>query len=266
MAERSNPAYERFAQHWDYGDVAWLRARDLLFTANITGQMNLWRQSIGPHGERGFAEPMTAYMNRAVRSIVPVPDGTSLFVTADRDGDEQMQILRIPGDGGDLTPITDDRKVRHEVSTGGVDPSGRRLLYIDNKRTPSRMDVVLVDLLRRTRVRPLPQGALWSSPTWDPLGRRFFTLKVHGNTRVQTFVHDVARKTTVEVLPHEEESWALAEAWTKDGRGLLMRTDMDGEFKQLERVDLGTGQRKVLAAAKGDVEDVRDSPRSSFTA
>ncbi len=263
MVEETALPYERYAQHWSYGDIAWLRPGELLFTANITGQYNLWSQRVGPKGERGFAHPLTGFTDRSVRTIVPAPNGRSIYFMADQDGDEQMQIFRISADGGDRTSITDDRKVRHELAMGGLDPAGRRLLYIDNGRNPADMDVILLDLSRRTSIRPLPEGALWSNPTWDPTGRRFFVAKVHSNTRIQTFVHDLARKTTTEVIPHESEEVVLAAAWTGDGRGLLIHSDLGREFKQLELMDLSSGKRKVLASPKGDVEDVRYAQRSS---
>ncbi|MGA8709690.1 MAG: prolyl oligopeptidase family serine peptidase [Thermoplasmata archaeon] len=263
MPPNSPAPYERYAQHWSYGDLAWLRPGELVFTANITGQFNLWRQTVGSKGERGFVEPLTAYTDRSVRAIVPTPDGRSIFFMADQDGDEQMQILRIAAGGGEPVAITNDRKVRHELTAGGIDPAARRLLFVDNGRDPADMDVVLLELARGTTARPLPKGALWGGPTWDASGRRFSALKSHSNTRIQTFVHDLAKKTTVEIVPHDTEEWAVAEAWTKDGRSLLMRTNIDREFKQLELVDVATGRRKVLAAPDADVEDVRYLARTS---
>jgi len=263
MPQSTPLPYDRYAQHWSYGDLAWVRPGELVFTTNITGQYNAWRQTIGSKGERGFAQPLTGFTDRSVRRVVPTPDGRTIFFTADQDGDEQMQIHRIPAEGGDPIAITEDRKVRHELATGAIDPSGRRFLYIDNGRDRADMDVVLLDLSRGTTSLPLPAGTLWSNPTWDPTGRRFFVLKVHSNTRIQTYVHDLARRTTTEVVPHESEEWAVAEAWTKDGRGLLMRTDIEREFKQLELVEVGSGKRKVLASPNADVEDVQFSPGSS---
>jgi len=263
MAERTIPPYERYAQHWSYGDIAWRAPGELVFTANITGIFNLWRQKVGAHGERGYAEPLTAYTDHSVRAVVPAPDGRWVYFMADQDGDEQMQIFRVPGEGGDPEAITADRKVRHDLALGAVDPAGRRLLYCDNGRTPSDMDVVLFDLVRRSTVRPLPEGNVWAGPTWDPTGRRFFALQTPSNLRVQSFVHDLAKGTTVEVVPHETDEWAAAEAWTKDGRGLLIRTDIGREFKQLELVDVATGKRKIVAAPKADVEAVRYWPRTS---
>jgi dipeptidyl aminopeptidase/acylaminoacyl peptidase len=264
MAEREVPTIERLEQHWRYGDIAWLRSGELLFTADITGQSNLWHQIVGPKGERGFAQPLTTYTDRSVRTITPSPDGRSIIYTADQDGDEKVQIYRIGGQGGAAKAISTDRTVPHFVAPGGLDPTGRRLLYSDTARTASDLDVVLLDLARGTSARPLPEGALWSDATWDPTGRRFSVLQVRSNTRIHSFVHDVAKGTTVEVIPHESEDWVAAEGWTRDGRSLLVRTDLDREFKQLELVDLASGERRVIAAGKGDVENVAFSAKTSM--
>ena len=125
------------------------------------------------------------------------------------------------------------------------------------------MDVVVLDLKRGTTVRPLRTDTVWVNPTWDPAGRRFFALELLSNVRIRTFVHDPARGTTVEIIPHDTDEWAVAEAWTRDGRGLLVRTDIGREFKQLELVDVESGKRTVLAAPRADVEEVRFAPRPS---
>jgi dipeptidyl aminopeptidase/acylaminoacyl peptidase len=263
MAKLAVPPVERYAQHWRFGDLAFLRQNELVFTADITGQSNLWHQSVGARGERGFSQPLTAFTSRSVRTIVPTPDGRSVFFTADEDGDEFCQIYRIDGHGGEPTAITADRKVRHFLSAGSLDATGRRLIYSDTGRNPSDVDVVLRDLARGTSVRPLAEGQSWYDAAWDPAGRRFSAMNVHSNTRIQTFVHDVSKGTTVEVVPHENEAWVVAEAWTKDGRSLIVRTDLDREFKQLELVELSSGRRKVLAAPNGEVENVVYSARSS---
>jgi dipeptidyl aminopeptidase/acylaminoacyl peptidase len=207
---------------------------------------------------------MTAFMDRSVRIVVPSPDGRSLFFSADQDGDEQMQVFRLSAQGGDPVALTSDRKVRHELFRGAVDPRGRRLLWVDNGRNPADMDVVVLDLARGTTVRPLPPNELWENPIWDPTGRRFSVRKFLSNTRIQTFVHDLARKTTVEVLPHDTDETVTGEAWSRDGRSLLVLTDLGREFAQLELVEVATGKRTVIAAPKGDVEAVRYSPRSSM--
>ena len=263
MSEEPRPPYERYAQHWNYPALAWLRPGELVYVADLTGQPNIWRQRVGPRGEPGPAQPMTVFADRSVRVVLPTPDGRSVFFTADQDGDEQMQVFRLPAQGGDPVPLTNDRKVRHELFRGGVDARGQRLLWVDNGRDPADMDVVVWDLARRTALRPLPPGQVWTNPVWDPLGRRFSVVQFHSNTRTQTFVHDLARKTTVEVLPHETDESVVAESWTRDGRSLVVRTDLGREFLQLELVELDGSKRKVLASPNADVEEVRYSPATS---
>ena len=264
MSDRAATPFERYAQHWNYADIAWLRPGELLFTSDITGEPNLWAQKVGPRGERGYAQPLTSFADRSVRTIAPSPDGRSIFYTADQGGDEQHQIYRISPDGGDALAVTTDRKVRHELVAGGVDRRGQRLLYSDNERNPSDMDVVVHDVARNTRVRPLEPGNLWSNATWDPTGRRFFVLKVHSNSRIQAYVHDPQRKSTVEVLPHETDELAVAANWTRDGRALLVLTNLDREFAHLELVNVASGKRNVIASPEAEVEDVRYSPRSQL--
>ena len=263
MTAASRPSYERYAQHWNYGALAWLRPGELVYITDLTGQGNIWRQRVGPRGEPGPARPLTAFTDRSVRVVLPTPDGRSVFFSADQGGDEQMQIFRIPAQGGDPVPLTNDRKVRHELFRGGVDPRGRRLLWVDNGRDPTDMDVVVLDLARGTTVRPLPPKEVWSNPIWDPSGRRFSVLKLQSNTRVHAFVHDLARKTTVEVVPHTTDEAVVAEGWSQDGRSLLVRTDVGREFSQLELVEVATGKRTVLAAPNADVEEARYLPRGS---
>lgn len=263
MLEREVPPVDRFAQHWRYGDLAWLRPRELVFTADVTGQFNLWHQSVQSNGERGFARPLTTYTDRSVRTIYPTPDGRWIFYTADQDGDEQVQVYRIDGRGGDPIAITANRQARHFITRGCLDPGGRRLLVSDTVRNPTDLDVVVLDLFRGTSVRPLPEGALWSDAVWDPFGRRFSVTNSRSNTQIQTYVHDLSKRTTTEVVPHEDDAWVSPEGWTSDGQNLLVRSDLNRDFKQLELVHVASGRRKVLAAPKCDVENVAFSTRTS---
>jgi len=262
MTAPETPPIERFVRHWRYGDVEWLRPGELLYSSDLTGQFNLWHQKVGPNGEGGFAQPLTVYTDRSVRLIVPAPDGRSIFFAADQDGDEMLQLYRTDAHGAEPVALTANRKAQHYIAPGCVDPSSRRVLFSDSSRNPEDLDLVLLDLSRGTTTRPLPEGGHWSDALWDPAGRRFSVLRTHSNTRIQSFVHDLSKKTTVEVVPHESEAWVTAEAWTADGRHLIVRSDLDREFKQLVLVEVASGQQKLIAAPKGEVENVVFSPRS----
>ena len=257
------PPFERFAQHWSFAGLAYARPDELVYITNISGQFNLWSQRIGPRGEPGRSRALTAYRDRAVRAIEPSRDGHTLFFAADQEGDEQFQISRLDLRGGDPVPVTNDRKVRHELSRGGLDPRGRLLLYGDNGRTPTDMDVVVHDLRRGTTHRPLPEGFVWLGAQWAPRGDRFAVMQFLSNTDVRAFVHDVRKQRTSEVLPHETEAIVLVQEWASDGRHLLVLDDLDSEYQKLELVDASTGKARVLAAPRADVEFAHLTPHGA---
>lgn len=260
-AEASVPPYERFAQHWVQSGLAFLRSDQLIYTSNVTGEFNVWSQELGPRGRPGRSNALTAYRERSVRVVLSAPDGHTLYFTADQDGDEQFQLFRLDARGGDPAPLTEDRNVRHELSRGGVDPKGRRLVYCDNGRTPTDMDVVVHDLVRGSTRRPLAEGYVWVEPRWDPYGERLSAMQFFHNTQARGFVHDARKATTVEILPHETEEIVYLSDWTADGRHLLVLDDLESEYRRLELVDWRTGDRRVLASPRADVEFVRYSPR-----
>jgi dipeptidyl aminopeptidase/acylaminoacyl peptidase len=258
----SPPPIERFAQLWAQADLAFLRPRELGIVTNITGQYNLWKQAVGPRGEPGFQTALTAFRDRTVRLFEPSRDGHTVYFMADQDGDEQFQIFRLDTRGGDPVPVTDNRKVRHHLARGSLDAGGRRLLYCNNERSPTDMDVVVHDLVTNKVRRPLPEGFLWADPRWDPSSERFTALQYFSNTQIRAFLHDLRKGVTSELLPHDTEEVVDASGWTADGRRVIVLDDLGSEYRRLELVDWRTGDRKTLASPRADVEFARYSPRS----
>src|SRR5262249_33552080 len=95
--------------------------RMVAYSSNATRQFGLWIAPVpegGPHSPPEFSD-------RRVRQIAWAPDGDSLVFTADRNGDEQFQIYRVPVAGGQPAKLTtaDDRQ--HILASQPYDPSGR---------------------------------------------------------------------------------------------------------------------------------------------
>jgi acetyl esterase/lipase/Tol biopolymer transport system component len=261
---REPPPFERFSQCWVTGEIGFFPNGQLIFVNNISGQFNVWTMELGPHGEPGHQRQITGWRERTARSVVPFPDNHTIILRADEGGDEQHQLYRLDIRGGDPVPITADRKVRHELGYGALDRTGRRLLYSDNERNKSDMDVVVHDLPTGAKSRPLPTGFLWAGAYWDPTGTQFAAHQLLSNTQVRAFIHDVRRRSTLEVLPHETEEVVEITAFLPDGKHVLVRNDLSSEFMRLEEVDYRTGSRRVIAAPKAQVEFADYSPKSGL--
>ncbi len=249
------PPYERFAQFRRYYSVGLLPNGDAVYSTDTTGRFDLWRGPVGADGRPGYPVALTALLGRSVRTFAIAPDGRWVYFAADPDGDEQFQLYRVPSAGGEVETITAQPSVRHELGVGGVHPSGRSLLYCDNGRDPKDLDVILHELRTGRTERPFFSGKSWARPAWDPAGRRISAAAVESNNDSHLFVVDPRRTTTTELLPHTERAVVDPVGWTRDGKAILVRTDLDGEFFSLARVDLADGRKRTVVAPRWDVEE-----------
>jgi len=258
--------FERFAQYRRYFGLGFHPKGDLLYTTDLTGQFNLWRQSVGPGGVPGYPRPLTAFTDRTVRDFGCAEDGKSVFFSADVAGDENYQIYRLWFDRGVTDQITNAPSVQHYLATGPVLAPNGDFLYSDNGRNPAEVDVVVHNLRTGATSRPFPEGNIWFSPKFDPSRRRIAAVQFVSNQEVHTHILDRKRGTLVEVLPHESTASVYPVDWTRDGRGLFLLSDLDGEYKRLLLHVPATGTTRVLAAPKGDIEQAAHAPSSQTLA
>lgn len=258
--------FERFAQFRRYMSLGLLPGGDLLYTTDLTGQFNLWRQPIGPGGAPGYPRLLTAFTDRPVRDFRATTDGRSVLYTADQNGDENYQIYRLWLDQGFTESITEAPTVQHELGGGSVLTPKGELIYTDNGREAQDVDVVVKNLRTGATSRPFPPGFVWTAPRFDPTARRILALQFITNSDVRTFVLDRKRGSTSEVLPHSGEALVVPIDWTRDGKGVFLVTDLESEFRRLLLFDVESGTSTVLASPKADVEEVAYSARSGTLA
>lgn len=251
----SKAGYERFTQYFHYSKVTPLSDGDILFTSDINGQFNIWRQEISKKLAPRYQRMLTAFHDRTVRDFVLTPDEKRIFFMADQDGDERHQLYVTPTAGGEVEALTSDREVTHTVSRGAVNGTGSRLLYTSNGRSRKDFDVIIRELKSGKESMPLEQGSLWGEPQWDSTGNRFTAVKQLSNTDVRSFIYDLKRKKTREIMPHKEEAIVYSSGWTADGRVAVV-TDMDNDFSSLLLHDPVKGKNSVVYSGKHDVESV----------
>ena len=113
----------------------------ILFVTNTSGQFNLWRIAAGG----GRQEQLTAFDANTVRAVAPSPDGKTIILTADHDGDEFHQIYSMPARGAWPEQLTEAPQVQHFVNDGAWSPDGSLLAFAANLRVPTDMEVWLRD-------------------------------------------------------------------------------------------------------------------------
>jgi dipeptidyl aminopeptidase/acylaminoacyl peptidase len=224
--------------------------RKLLFSTDLSGQFNLWRVPV----RGGWPEQLTAFENESVRSISPSPDGSTIVLTADREGDEFTQILALPARGGWPEAWTDAPQVQHFADQHGWCPDGRLLAYAANAETPTNQEVWVREV-ETGEVRKALGGDLMAFPmSWSPDGSQLVVLDVRSNTDMSVLL--VEGESSRELTPHEDEAKFIPGPWAPDGSGFYLLTDEGRECVALAFFRLADDRYQWLETPDGDIEDV----------
>jgi dipeptidyl aminopeptidase/acylaminoacyl peptidase len=254
--------FERYAQFRRYLGLGFHPRGDLCYTSDLSGQFNLWRQPVLPGGAPGYPTLLTGYHDQVVREFWFPADGKSVFFQSDPDGDENYQIYRLWPTEGTIEPITQAPKVQHELTAGPILSPGGELLYTDNGREATDVDVVVRNLKTGATVRPFPTGTAWGRPRFDPSFTRILALQSVGPSEDRTFVLDRKRGTTTEVAPHHGDGSVFPVDFTRDGRGVFVLSDLGSDFMHLDLYDLRRAKAVPLANPKQDIEYAVHSRKS----
>lgn len=248
--------------------VSWHPERREMIVARRAGNVTQLHRVTTPRSEpeqlTAFSEPVRfgAYLSKK--------PGVLVFAR-DTGGNEQRQIYRL--DSANATPelLTDPRR-KHDaasfthardyllVASTDVDATGRR----DNLTT----DLALLDPLDPTKSRDLARlpGTGWFDFSFSFDDKRMALVEFKSVNETYVWVMDLATGARRRVLPAEGERPAqpvasVAINFARDGKGLFLATDRDGEFSKLAYLDLAAGRLEYFGeGGNWDVEEIALSP------
>jgi dipeptidyl aminopeptidase/acylaminoacyl peptidase len=222
---------------------------DLLYTTNISGQFNLWRQSV----RGGYPYQLTAFTEQTVREASYSPDGRSIVFTADTHGDEFHQIFLMPSEGGHLDQLTEAPAAQHFLSTETWSPDGKSIAYAANDRVPTDFDILVLDVKTRKVRRFEADGRFLQNPQFSPDGRYLTVVDFRWNTDYSVLLLDIKKGTFEDLTPHEEMTRYVAGPWAPDGSGFWIVSDEGGEFMSLGFFDLDRRKLEWVETPERDV-------------
>jgi dipeptidyl aminopeptidase/acylaminoacyl peptidase len=255
-------SYDRYSARRLYYALDFLPgSQDIIYSANTSGQFNLWRQAPPRNSVLGPAKQLTGFDEWSVRFIAPHPSGRQVLVFADKDGNENYQIFTVDAEEGWQTPVVMKPTVRNTFGSECLSPDGALAAYTSNERKPQDLDVVVTKVPGGKTRRLLADGGLYLFGCWSPDGRYATVVETLSwdDLSIDLLNMKTGRKTNL--TPHKEKAIYFPGPWSPDGEGFFVLSNGGREFFGLGYLRAREGaQIKWLETPEKDVEDVTLSP------
>ncbi len=113
----------------------------LFFISDLSGRLSLYAMDARGSVPEPLLPPDIALLTPELidgESFVALPQLGQLYVMVDRDGDENLQLCRIPIDGGDPEPVFGERFANQQMVLIELSPEGVGTIWVDPRRRPEQ--------------------------------------------------------------------------------------------------------------------------------
>jgi dipeptidyl aminopeptidase/acylaminoacyl peptidase len=186
--------------------------------------------------------------NVAVASYQPT-GGDCFVFSKDRGGDEFFQNYRYDFATGAVTLLTDGKS---RNGLGVWSSAGDRMAYGSTRRTGRDVDVWVTKPFepREDRLVAQNDGGGWEVLDWSPDDRNLLVLEEVSINQSFLWLVDTATGAKTALTPHDKADLIayLHGRFSRDGKGVYVTTDKDGEFQRLAYLDFATKQITFLTS------------------
>jgi len=203
----------------------------------------------------GARTQMTFFGDRVTDASYQPHKGDFFLFRKDVGGGEWYQIFRFDVATGDVTMLTDGKSRNSEFIWSN---KGDRIAYAGTLRNNADLDFYVIDPAAKPEPRkPLTenQGGGWQVRDWSPDDRTLLATEYISINESHLWAVDVASGTKKRLTPEGEKVAYQPIGFSRDGKGVYVATDKDGEFQRLAYMDMAGGGLKYLNNEPWDVEE-----------
>ena len=203
----------------------------------------------------GARTQMTFFGDRVTDASYQPHKGDFFLFRKDVGGGEWYQIFRFDVATGDVTMLTDGKSRNSEFIWSN---KGDRIAYAGTLRNNADLDFYVIDPAAKPEPRkPLTenQGGGWQVRDWSPDDRTLLATEYISINESHLWAVDVASGTKKRLTPEGEKVAYQPIGFSRDGKGVYVATDKDGEFQRLAYMDMAGGELKHLNNDPWDVEE-----------
>jgi dipeptidyl aminopeptidase/acylaminoacyl peptidase len=259
-AQDTTPEYtiEQFLKTTSFSGASFSHDNSKLLVSNdSTGVFNAYSVDIAS----GDMTALTQSDKDSIFGLGFFPNDDRFLYTADQGGNELNHVYVKQNDGTvkDLTPGE-----RLKANFAGWSNDDESFYIVTNERDPRFFDLYeyQADDFSRELVYQNDEG--YMPGAISPDGQLIAMVKIETRDNSDIFLYDRRDKSTRCLTKHEGNISHSPEAFTPDGKSLLITTDGDNEFMYLVQIDLESGERKEVAKHDWDVSGCSFSKRGKF--
>jgi dipeptidyl aminopeptidase/acylaminoacyl peptidase len=216
----------------------------------------------------GGARRQLTFLREPITQAAFSPDpGRSAYVyLEDEGGNERTQLYyqRLGEPGAKL--LTDGKS----LNGGPVwSNAGREVAFFTTSRdgVSYDIDIVAPESGALPRLAITGDAAAWYPLDWSPDDRKLLVLKYLSVSEAYLYVVDLGTGQKREVEPTPAKVGIAGAKFSRDGQGVYVISNRDGEFTQLHYVNLFTGEKTVISGRLSwDIEELAISRDGHYLA
>ena len=237
--------------------------REVVFSTNLTGRMNLWKVS----AEGAWPIQLTVSDDRQFGAVWS-PDGKTIVYNQDFGGSEYYDLFAVDSAGGAPVNLTNTP----EISESGAQfsPDGKTLAFGYKPKTASSSDIALMDRNSK-QVKKLTneptKDHLWQLVAWCPDGKCVIANRINaGFDDGSVYRIVVAGAQTEELTPHQGNVLFTASGISPDGKTVMVTSNQKGGYQNVALLDVASKQLKWITDTQWDASSSDVSPDGKHAA
>jgi len=226
-------------------------ARQVVFSTNLTGRMNLWK--VAANG--GWPIQLSESDDRQFGAVWS-PDGKWIVFEQDNGGGEIFDLYAVPGDGGDTINLTNTAEISE--TNPRWSPDGGTLAISYRPKAASSVDIALFDW-KSQQVRKLTneqtKNREWGAAIWSPDGKTIYADRANaGHTDSDVYRINVSDGQAENLTPHHGDVIYSVSSVSPDGRDLLITSNEKSGYENVASLEVANKKLTWITNLKWEAE------------